>query len=216
MHQSSYPGGAQPGESRPTSEAEIPALPMALARMNSDNVTPRDLADWASTSRSCGRRRTATRAVRLPGLRALRPWRFTVCCVGPYSSVAFFLGETVHGRHLITREPLSGITARRVMLVDSSVARSFAVLGLARHLIQLCGGRILVADGVHSQQPGAPSELRNIRNALQRHEQGEFTLLERGESLRLLRGGRGGSAGGAGGAVTGGVPRRSVLWRRSA
>lgn len=54
------------------------------------------------------------------------------------------------------------------MLVDSSVARSFAVIGWARHLIQLCGGSILVADGVHSQQPGAPSELRNIRNALQR------------------------------------------------
>jgi hypothetical protein len=54
------------------------------------------------------------------------------------------------------------------MLVDSSVARSFAVIGWARHLIQLCGGSILVADGVHSKQPGAPSELCNIRNALQR------------------------------------------------
>jgi hypothetical protein len=54
------------------------------------------------------------------------------------------------------------------MLVDSSVAHSFAVIGWARHLIQLCGASILVADGVHSQQPGAPSELRNIRNALQR------------------------------------------------
>lgn len=54
------------------------------------------------------------------------------------------------------------------MLVDSSVARSVAVIGWARQLIQLCGGSILVADGVHSQQPGAPSELRNICNALQR------------------------------------------------
>jgi hypothetical protein len=33
---------------------------MALARMNADSVTPRDLADWASMSRS----RTATSAVR--------------------------------------------------------------------------------------------------------------------------------------------------------
>jgi hypothetical protein len=54
------------------------------------------------------------------------------------------------------------------MLVDSSVARSFATIGWVHHLIQLCRGRILVADGVHSQQPGEPSELRNIRNALQR------------------------------------------------
>ena len=54
------------------------------------------------------------------------------------------------------------------MLVDSSVARGFAVLGWARHLLQLCGGGILVADGVHGQQPGHPSELRNIRDALQR------------------------------------------------
>jgi hypothetical protein len=54
------------------------------------------------------------------------------------------------------------------MLVDSSVARSFATIGWAHHLIQLCGGCILVADGVHSQQPGELSELRNIRNALQR------------------------------------------------
>lgn len=40
------------------------AVRTALARMNSDSVTPRDLADWAIMSRSCGRRRTATRAVR--------------------------------------------------------------------------------------------------------------------------------------------------------
>ena len=54
------------------------------------------------------------------------------------------------------------------MLVDSSVARSFAVIGWTRHLLQLGGGSILVADGVHGQQPGDPSELRNIRSALQR------------------------------------------------
>jgi hypothetical protein len=54
------------------------------------------------------------------------------------------------------------------MLVDASVARSFAVIGWTRHLLQLGGGSILVADGVHGQHPGDPSELRSIRNALQR------------------------------------------------
>jgi hypothetical protein len=37
---------------------------IALARMNSDSVIPRDRAVLARTSRSCGRRRTATSAVR--------------------------------------------------------------------------------------------------------------------------------------------------------
>jgi hypothetical protein len=37
---------------------------IALVRMNSDSVIPRDRAVLASTSRSCGRRRTATSAVR--------------------------------------------------------------------------------------------------------------------------------------------------------
>lgn len=54
------------------------------------------------------------------------------------------------------------------MLVDASVARSFAVLGWTRYLLQAGGGTILVADGVHGQHPGDPSELRNIRTALQR------------------------------------------------
>jgi hypothetical protein len=54
------------------------------------------------------------------------------------------------------------------MLVDASVARSFAVIGWTRHLLQLGGGSILVADGVHGQHPGDPSELRSIRSALQR------------------------------------------------
>lgn len=54
------------------------------------------------------------------------------------------------------------------MLVDASVARSFAVIGWTRHLIQLGHGSILVADGVHGQRAGDPSELRSIRNALQR------------------------------------------------
>ena len=54
------------------------------------------------------------------------------------------------------------------MLVDASVARSFAVIGWTRHLIQLGCGSILVADGVHGRHPEDPSELRNIRNALQR------------------------------------------------
>jgi hypothetical protein len=40
------------------------AARIALARMSSDNVIPRDRAVSARTSRSCGSRRTATRAVR--------------------------------------------------------------------------------------------------------------------------------------------------------
>jgi hypothetical protein len=54
------------------------------------------------------------------------------------------------------------------MLVDASVARSFAVIGWAHRLLEVCGGTILVADGVHGQHPGDPSELRSIRAALQR------------------------------------------------
>jgi hypothetical protein len=37
---------------------------MALDRMNSESVIPRERAAWASRSRSCGSRRSATRAVR--------------------------------------------------------------------------------------------------------------------------------------------------------
>jgi len=40
------------------------AARIALALMSSDSVIPRDRAVSARTSRSCGRRRTATRAVR--------------------------------------------------------------------------------------------------------------------------------------------------------
>jgi len=47
------------------------------------------------------------------------------------------------------------------MLVDSSVARSFAVIGWTRQLLQLGGGSILVADGVHGQQPGDPALVEN-------------------------------------------------------
>lgn len=54
------------------------------------------------------------------------------------------------------------------MLVDASVARSFAVIGWTHQLLQACDGLILVADGVHGQNPADPSELRRIRAALQR------------------------------------------------
>jgi hypothetical protein len=54
------------------------------------------------------------------------------------------------------------------MLVDASVARSFAVIGWTRQLLEACGGTITVADGVHGRDPGDPSELRGIRAALQR------------------------------------------------
>jgi hypothetical protein len=45
------------------------------------------------------------------------------------------------------------------MLIDASVARSFAVLGWTRQLLQACGGRILAADGVDGAGSDDPSEL---------------------------------------------------------
>src|SRR5215472_4002348 len=54
------------------------------------------------------------------------------------------------------------------MLADASVARSFAVIGWTHRLLEVCGGTILVADGVHGQHPDDPSELRGIHAALQR------------------------------------------------
>ena len=54
------------------------------------------------------------------------------------------------------------------MLVDASVARSFAVVGWSHHLLQVCGGTVLTADGVHGAEPDDPSELRRIRAALLR------------------------------------------------
>lgn len=54
------------------------------------------------------------------------------------------------------------------MLVDASVARSFAVVGWTRHLVLVAGGTILVADGVHGARVDDPSELRRIRDAIQR------------------------------------------------
>ena len=71
-----------------------------------------------------------------------------------------------------------------VVLVDASVARSFAVVGWTRHLLQLSGGTILVADGVHGAEPDAPSELRRIRRALQR--QADDAGLGSGRSSRAL------------------------------
>jgi hypothetical protein len=54
------------------------------------------------------------------------------------------------------------------MLIDASVARSFAVTGWSRQLVAVTGGTIYLADGVHGQHADDPSELRNIRCALQR------------------------------------------------
>src|SRR5260370_6003994 len=62
---------------------------------------------------------------------------------------------TVSGEHL-------------AMLVDASVARSFAVIGWTHQLLEVCDGTILVADGEHGRHPGDPSELRSIRAAMQR------------------------------------------------
>jgi hypothetical protein len=61
------------------------------------------------------------------------------------------------------------------MLVDASVARSFAVVGWTRHLVQVAGGAVLVAEGVHGRHPDDASELRRIRDALRRQaDQAEF------------------------------------------
>lgn len=70
------------------------------------------------------------------------------------------------------------------MLIDASVARSFAVIGWARHLLALTDGTILIADGVHGQRPGDPSELRGIRAALQRRV--EHEPLGSGVASRVL------------------------------
>jgi hypothetical protein len=70
------------------------------------------------------------------------------------------------------------------MLVDASVARSFAVVGWTHQLLEVAGGRILVADGVHGAEPDDPSELRRIRTALQR--QADQAGLGSGLSSRAL------------------------------
>ena len=70
------------------------------------------------------------------------------------------------------------------MLVDASVARSFAVLGWTRRLVTLTGGVILLAEGVHGARADEPSELRGIRRALQR--QAEAAGLGSGEAGRAL------------------------------
>lgn len=54
------------------------------------------------------------------------------------------------------------------MLVDSSVARSFAVVGWTSQLVSVCGGQVLLAEGVHGADDAEPSELRGIRDALLR------------------------------------------------
>ena len=54
------------------------------------------------------------------------------------------------------------------MLIDASVARSFAVLGWTEALADALGGSLFVAHGILGLHPGEPSELLGIRNALQR------------------------------------------------
>jgi len=70
------------------------------------------------------------------------------------------------------------------VLVDASVARSFAVVGWTRHLLQLSRGTILVANGVQGADPDDPSELRRIRRALQR--EAEDAGLVSGRASRAL------------------------------
>lgn len=57
------------------------------------------------------------------------------------------------------------------MLLDATVARSIAVLGWADRLATAVGASLVLAHGVLSADPQEPSELRGIRNALQREVQ---------------------------------------------
>lgn len=70
------------------------------------------------------------------------------------------------------------------MLVDASVARSFAVVGWTRYLLQVAGGTVLVADSVHGAYEDDPSELCRIRSALQR--QADDAGLGSGRASRAL------------------------------
>jgi hypothetical protein len=54
------------------------------------------------------------------------------------------------------------------MLIDASVARSVAVLGWVDQLAKAVGGSLSIAHGVLGVEADEPSELRGIRNALQR------------------------------------------------
>src|SRR5262249_32651175 len=54
------------------------------------------------------------------------------------------------------------------MLIDASVARSVAVLGWVDQLAKAVGGSLSIAHGVLGVGPDEPSELRGIRDALQR------------------------------------------------
>jgi len=57
------------------------------------------------------------------------------------------------------------------MLLDATVARSSAVLGWAAVLAKTVGGALYIAPGVLSTDPDERSELRGIRDALQREAQ---------------------------------------------
>ena len=54
------------------------------------------------------------------------------------------------------------------MLIDASVARSVAVLGWVDQLAKAVGGSLSIAHGVLGIDTEEPSELRGIRDALQR------------------------------------------------
>lgn len=54
------------------------------------------------------------------------------------------------------------------MLIDASVARSIAVLGWVHQLARAVGGSLSIAHGVLGAGTDEPSELRGIRDALQR------------------------------------------------
>lgn len=75
------------------------------------------------------------------------------------------------------------------MLVDASIARSFAVIGWTRHLLQLTGGTILVADTVHGLDAEDRSELRRIQTALQRQaDEAGFGSGRAGRALAAVHG----------------------------
>jgi hypothetical protein len=57
------------------------------------------------------------------------------------------------------------------VLLDATVARSIAMLGWVDQLATAAGGSLVLAHGVLSADPQEPSELRGIRDALQREVQ---------------------------------------------
>jgi hypothetical protein len=104
------------GRSLCVGSAAAPAVRIALARMNSDSVTPRDLADWASMSRSCGRRRTATRAVRCRdserGRDGVSRWAFSCFAMARLAAAGGVSTDRIRSRVRARRYNRAGVSRR--------------------------------------------------------------------------------------------------------